>query len=79
MVDLIFKIFFKIFHLVRVGAGYKSSLVCRFSSVCSKFKLMFSVGIQLFGLQTTSYGKSDIKIHVLRSDLPCEVVFSPKN
>ena len=36
-------------------------------------------GYSLFGLKTTSQGKSDIKYEFLRSDFPCEVVFRPKN
>ena len=66
---------FEVFDSVRVRARYKLSLVFRLSLVCSKFKFMLSAGIQLFGLKTTSHGKSDLKIHILRSDLLCEVVF----
>ena len=51
----------EIFFLVRVRTRYKLSLVFRLSPVCSKFKFMFSVGIQLFGLKTPSHGKSDLK------------------
>ena len=36
-------------------------------------------GYSLFGLKTTSHGKSDIKYEFLRSDLPCEVVFRTKS
>ena len=68
---------FEIFYLVRVRARYKTSLVFRLSLVYSKFK--FSVDIQLFCLKTISHGKSDIRIALLRSDLPCEVVFRPKS
>ena len=70
---------FEIFYLVRVRARYKLSLVNRLSPVCSKFKFIFSVGTQLFGLKTTSHGKSDLKNSYLMSDLPCEVVFRPKS
>ena len=59
---------FEIFCRVRVRARYKPSLVFRLSLVLSMVK--FSAGIQLFGLKTTSHGKSDLKIHILRSDLP---------
>ena len=52
----------KIFYLVRVRARYKLRLVFRLRLVFSKFKFIFSVGIQLFGLKTTSIGKSDLKI-----------------
>ena len=67
------------FFLVRVRTRYKLSLVFRLSPVCSKFKFMLSVGIQLFGLKTTSQGKSDHKNAFLRSGFPCEVVFRPKS
>ena len=70
---------FKIFYLVRVRARYKPSLVFRLSPVFSKFRFMFSVGIQLFGLKTTSHGKSDLKNHILKSHLPCDMVFRPKS
>ena len=43
----------EIFLFVRVTARYKLSLVFRLTPVCSKFKLKFSTGIQLFGLKTT--------------------------
>ena len=36
-------------------------------------------GYSLFGLKTTSHGKSDIKYEFLRSYLPCEVDFRPKS
>ena len=42
-------------------------------------KFMLSTGIQLFGLKTTSQGKSDLKIWIFGLDLSCEVVFRPKN
>ena len=67
------------FFLVRVRTRYKLSLVFRLSPVCSKFKLKFFVGIQLFGLKTTSPGKPDLKNSFLRPDLPCEVVFRPES
>ena len=51
----------KFFTSVRVRPKYGLSLVFRLSPVCSKFK--FSADIQLFGLKTTSHGKSDPKIH----------------
>ena len=51
----------KFYFLVRVRTRYKLSLVFRLSPVCSKFKFMLSAGIQLFGLKTTSHGKSDLK------------------
>ena len=70
---------FEISFLFRVWARYKISLVFRLSLVCSKFKFMLSAGIQFVGLKTTSHGKSDLKIHILRSDLPCEVSFRPKS
>ena len=70
---------FEIFYLVRVRARYKTSLVFRLSLVLSMIKFMLSAGFQRFGLKTTSHGKSDLKIHILRSDLPCEVVFRPKS
>ena len=53
---------FEKLYFVRVRTRYKLSLVFRLSPVCSKFKFMLSVGIQLFGLKTTSHGKSDLKI-----------------
>ena len=68
---------FEILYLVRVRARYKPILVFSLCLVCSKF--MFSVGIQLFGLKSTSYGKSDLKNELLWSGLPCEVVFRPKS
>ena len=52
---------FEIFFWVRVRTRYKLSLVFRLSLVCSKFKFMLSVGIQLFGLKTTPHGKPDLK------------------
>ena len=61
----------EIFYFVRVRARYKLSLVFRLSPLCSKFKFMLSVGIQLFGLKTTSHGKPDLKNSFLRSDLRC--------
>ena len=70
---------FEIFYFVRDRARSKPSLVIRLITVCSKFKFMFSAGIQVFGLKTTSHGKSDLKTHILRSDLPCEVVFRPRS
>ena len=36
-------------------------------------------GYSLFGLKTTTHGKSDIKCEFLRPDLPCEVVFRTKS
>ena len=68
---------FEIFDFVRVRARYKLSLVFRLSLVLSMVK--FSAGIQLFGLKTTSHGKPDLRKSFLRSDLPREVVFKPKN
>ena len=44
-----------------VRSKNKLSLVFRLSPVCSKFKFKFFAGIQLFGLKTTSHGKSDLK------------------
>ena len=44
-----------------VKSSNKLSLVLRLSPVCINFKLKFSVGIQLFGLKTTSHGKSDLE------------------
>ena len=70
---------FKIFYLVRVRARYKPSLVFRLNLVLSMVKFKLSAGIQLFGLKTTSDGKSDLKNELFRSGLPCEVVFRPKN
>ena len=58
----------QIVFFIRVRARYKLSLVFRFRPVCSKFKFMLSVGIQLFGLKTTSHGKPDLKNSFLRSD-----------
>ena len=52
---------FAIFYLVRVRTSHRPSLVFRLCLVCSKFKLKFSVGIQLFGLKTTLHGKPDLK------------------
>ena len=69
----------KFFFWFRVWARYNSGMVFRLSLVCSKFKFMFSAGIQFFGLKTTSHGKPDLKNWFLRSDLPCEVVFRPKS
>ena len=45
---------FEIFYFVRVRARYKLSLVFRLSPVCSKFKFMFSVGIQLLAWKPLS-------------------------
>ena len=60
--DLIFwKKHFEIFFWFRVWARYKSSMVFRLSTVWSKFKFMLPMGIQLFGLKTTSHGKPDLK------------------
>ena len=70
---------FKIVHFVRVWATFKLSLVFRLSPVCSKLKQKFFMDIQLFGLKTTSHGKFDLKNEFLRSDIPCAVVFRPKN
>ena len=61
------------------GPGYKSSMVFRLNLVLSMVKFKFSVCIQIFGLKTTSHGKPDLISSFLRSDLPCEVVFRPKN
>ena len=52
----------KTFFLVGFRAWYKLSLVFRLSPVCSRFKFKFFAAIQLFGLKTTSHGKSDLKI-----------------
>ena len=52
---------FEIFDFVWVRARYKLSLVFRLSLVLSMVKLKFSPGIKLFGLKTTSHGKSDLK------------------
>ena len=60
------------------GPGYKSSMVLRLSLVLSMVKFKFSAYIQFFGLKTTSHGKSDLKNELIRSGLPCEVVFRPK-
>ena len=68
---------FEINFFVMVRARYNLSLVFRLSLVCSKFK--FSAVIQLFGLKTTSHGKSDLKNQFFRSGLSCEVVFRPKS
>ena len=70
---------FEIFDFVRIRAKYKLRLFFRLSPVFSKFKFMLLVDIQLFGLKTTSHGKSDIKYEFLMSDLPCEVVFRLKS
>ena len=72
------KIFFEIFNFVRVRARYKLRLVFRLSPVFSKFMFMLSAGIQLYGLKTTSHGKSDHKNELFTSGLLCEVVFGPK-
>ena len=53
---------FEIFDFVRVRARYKLSLVFRLSLVLSMVKFKLAAGIQLFGLKTTSHGKSDLKI-----------------
>ena len=63
---------FAIFFWDRVRDRYKPSLVFRLCLVCSKFT--FSVGIQLFGLKTTSVGKPDLKYSFLGSDLRCREV-----
>ena len=65
----------KFIFLVMVRSRYKLSLVFRLIPVCSKFKFKFSASIKLFGLKTTSHGKSDLKNKFFRSGLPCEVVF----
>ena len=52
----------EIFDFVRVRARYKLSLVFRLSLVLSMVKFKLAAGIQLFGLKTTSHGKSDLKI-----------------
>ena len=70
---------FEIFFWFRVWARYKSSMVFRLSLVLSMVKFMLPMGIQLFGLKTTSHGKSDLENSFLRSGLPCEVVFRPKS
>ena len=70
---------FEIFYFVKVIARYKLSLVFRLSTFFCKFELMLSAGIQLFGLKTTSNGKSDLKNEFLKSGLPCEMVFRPKS
>ena len=72
------KKFLTFYFFVMVRSRYKLSLVFRLIPVCSKFKLKFSVGIQLFDLKTTSHGKPDLRNSFLRSDLPCEVVFQAK-
>ena len=64
----------EILYFFRVRARYKLSLVFRLSPVCSKFNFILPTGIQLFGLKTTSHGKSDLKTSYLGSDLPYEVV-----
>ena len=51
----------KFFFWFRVWARYNSGMVFRLSLVCSKFKFMFSAGIQFFGLKTTSHVKPDPK------------------
>ena len=53
---------FEIFDFDRVRAGNKLRLVFRLSLVLSMVKFKFSAGIKLFGLKTTSHGKSDLKI-----------------
>ena len=71
-----FKKIFKFLVLVRVRVWYKPSLVFRLSLVLSMYK--FSAGIQLFGLKTTSHGKSDLKIHFwgrIRGAVTCWVRF----
>ena len=60
MVNLTSK--YEIFDFVRVRARYKLSLVFRLSLVLSMVKFKLAAGIQLFGLKTTSHGKSDLKI-----------------
>ena len=52
---------FEILFWFRVWARYKSSMVFRLSLVLSKFKFMLPMGIQFFGLKTTSHGKPDLK------------------
>ena len=66
----------EILFLVRVRTRYSLSLVFRFL-VCSKISFSLK-GIQIFGLETTSHGKPDLRNSFLRSDLPCEVVFQAK-
>ena len=56
------KKFFEIFDFVRVRARYKLRLVFRLSLVLSMVKFKLAAGTQLFGLKTTSHGKSDLKI-----------------
>ena len=65
------------FFLVMARPRYRLTLVFRLNLVYGKFT--FSAGIQLFGLKTTSHGKPNLKNSFLKSDLPCEVVFRPKN
>jgi len=49
-----------IFHFVRVRAKYNLSLVSRLSRI-HVHVTHARTGIQLFGLKTTSHGKSDLK------------------
>ena len=65
----------RLFALVMVRPRYKPSLVFMLRTVLSM--VMFSMGIQFFGLKTTSHGKSDHKNEFFRSGLPCEVVLRP--
>ena len=58
---------------VQAQPGFQGQPVCR------KFKFKFFVGIQLFGLKTTSHGKSDLKNEFFRSGLPFEVASRPKS
>ena len=52
---------FLIYFWIRVRTRCKLSLVFRLSPVCSKLKFMFFTDIHLFGLKTTSHGKSDLE------------------
>ena len=62
-----------------VRSSYKLSLVFRLSLVCSRIKYKFFAGILLFGLKTTSHGKSNLKNEFFRSSLPGKVVFRPRS
>ena len=52
---------FEIFIFGRGRVKVKAQPCFQGQPVCSKFKLKFFAGIHLFGLKTTSHGKSDLK------------------
>ena len=67
--DFLKKMKFAFWFMVR--SRYKLNLVFRLSPVCTKFKLKFSAGIQIFAVKATSHGKPNLIDSFWRSDLPC--------